>query len=118
MKRRTVLDHDLAEGAMGAWFDGLRMGRVVASRCNACGRVSCPPVRRCRCGGAVSDHPLAGRATIQVRTTGADGDVALVRMDGADTLTLARLDGFGTQMHGTVRASPDAALTLLPEEPG
>jgi uncharacterized OB-fold protein len=117
MKRRTVLDHDLAEGAMTAWFDGLRTGRVMASCCDTCGRVSCPPVRHCGCGGGVTEHPLTGRAVIVARTTGADGDVALVRMKGADTLTLARLDGFAGQMHGIVRASPDAALTLVPEAP-
>jgi uncharacterized OB-fold protein len=115
MKRRTVLDHDLAEGAMAVWFDGLRAGRVMASRCDSCARVTCPPVRRCPCGGPVADIQLPGRAALVVRTTGVDGDAALVRMEGADTLTLALLDGFGTQTQGTVRASAYAALTLVPE---
>ncbi|MGQ0564219.1 MAG: hypothetical protein ACT4OK_04000 [Gemmobacter sp.] len=115
MRRRTVLEHDLAEGAMAPWFGGLRAGRAVASRCAICGRVACPPQRCCDCGGAVTDVTLKGRATVEVRTTGADGDVALVRMDGADTRTLALLDGFGGQVRGMVRASPDGVLILVPE---
>jgi hypothetical protein len=62
-------------------------------------------------------HPLSGTATLCWRTTGSDGDVALVRLDGADTLSLARLDGFDGQTRGRQRADPAPALVLSPEEP-
>ena len=116
MKLALCLDYDLGEGFLGPYLSGLRHGRAVAGRCTACGRVALPPEATCLCGaGAVTAHPLPGWATVIWRTTGQDGDVALVRFDGADTLSLARLDGFGNHRCGRIVASPDAALVIAPD---
>jgi hypothetical protein len=81
--------------------------------------VALPPAATCVCGarGAVP-VVLPGAATVVWRTTGADGDVALVRFDGADGLSLARLDGFGAAGRGVIRADAGGALVLVPEGAG
>jgi uncharacterized OB-fold protein len=117
MKRALTLDYDLGEGFLGPYLEGLRRGTAVAGRCTACGRVAMPPERICPCGARDPvAHPLGGAATVRWRTTGADGDVALVRFEGADTLSLARLQGFADQTHGRIVADPGAGLVLVPKE--
>ena len=116
MKLSVTLDYDLAEGHLGPYLAGLRNGRAVAGVCHACGRVALPPEATCPCGARdFAARPLAGTATVLWRTTGSDGDVALVRFDGADTLSLARLEGFSRQVRGAIAASPDSALVIVPE---
>jgi uncharacterized OB-fold protein len=116
MKRTFTLDYTLGEGFLAPYLDGLRAGAAVASRCAACGRVALPPEPVCDCGGRdAAMITLSGTATIILRTTGADGDVGLVRFDGADSNALARLDGFTDQTRGRVAPSAEAALVLTPE---
>lgn len=116
MKLAVTLEYDTAEGFLGAYLTGLREGRAVARSCDACGRTALPPEATCHCGGKdFSPRPLSGEATIVWRTTGSDGDMALVRFYGADTLSVARLDGFSDQRRGVVAASPDGALVIVPE---
>ncbi len=117
MKIALTLDYDLGEGFLGRYLEGLRRGVAIAGRCTACGRVAMPPERSCSCGAhqAVA-RELDGAATVQWRTTGADGDVALVRFEGADSMSLARLQGFVGQTRGRIVADPGAALVLVPEE--
>jgi uncharacterized OB-fold protein len=116
MKRTLTLDYTLGEGFLVSYLDGLRSGTAVASRCPACGRVALPPEPVCTCG---AHDPvimaLPGLATVLWRSTGSDGDVALVRFDGADSNALARLDGFARQARGRITASAEAALVLIPE---
>lgn len=117
MKLTLTLDYDLGEGFLSAHLDGLRRGEAVAGRCTACGRVAMPPERTCQCGAHDPvAQPLDGGAEVLWRTTGADGDVALVRFDGADTLSLARLAGFGPQARGRIVADPGAGLVLVPKD--
>ena len=116
MKLSLTLDYDLAEGFLGPYLSGLREGRAVAGVCVACHRVALPPEATCPCGARdFVTHTLAGTATVMWRTTGTDGDIALVRFDGADTLSVARLDGFGHQVRGVIAAQPDGALVIGPE---
>jgi uncharacterized OB-fold protein len=117
MKQSLTLDYDLGEGFLAAHLDGLRRGDAIAGCCAACGRVALPPAQTCPCGaqGPVP-RVLDGSATVLWRTTGADGDVALVRFDGADTLSLARLQGFDRQTRGSIAADPGAGLVLVPKD--
>lgn len=116
MKLALTLEYDLAEGFLGPYLSGLREGRAVAGACDACGRTALPPEATCHCGArGFCDRLLSGKAAILWRTTGTDGDVALVRFDGADTLSIARLDGFSGQGRGAVTVSPDSALVIIPE---
>lgn len=116
MKLGLTLAYDMAEGFLGPYLSGLREGRAVAGTCNACGRTALPPEATCLCGARdFSARPLSGKATVLWRTSGTDGDVALVRFDGAETLSMARLDGFSEQQRGVVAASPEGALVIVPE---
>jgi uncharacterized OB-fold protein len=116
MKRRLILAYTLGEGFLAPYLDGLRAGAAVASRCAACGRVALPPEPVCDCGGRdPAMVALAGTATIILRTAGADGDVGLVRFEGAETNALARLDGFSGETRGRIAPSAEAALVLRPE---
>lgn len=72
-------------GARGPYFDGLRQGRAVASRCAECGRCFFPP-RYC-CGSELRWEELPGSGTVVVATNG----FALIAMDGADNLALGVL---------------------------
>ena len=88
-----VLEYKLNAGWLAPYVDGLRDGKLIARQCAACSRTSLPPVRSCICGN--SDglwKTLDGTARILQRTTGTDGDFAMVRFDGADTLTVVALD--------------------------
>jgi uncharacterized protein len=116
MKRTLTLDYTLGEGFLAPYLDGLRSGTAMASRCTACGCVALPPAPVCDCGARdPAMVALAGTATILWRTTGTDGDVALVRFDGADSNALARLDGFTRETRGRIAPSAEAALVLTPE---
>lgn len=116
MTPSITLDYTIGEGFLAHYLDGLRAGQARAGHCTACGRVALPPEPVCPCGGLMAETiTLPGTATLLWRTTGADGDVALVRFDGADSTSLARLDGFADQTQGRLAASPDAALVLVPE---
>ncbi len=98
MKRVLTLDYSLGEGFLAPYLAGLRKGEAQAGRCPACGRVALPPEPVCICGERNPEMVrLSGSATLLWRTTGSDGDVALVRFDGADSNALARLEGFAGQ---------------------
>lgn len=96
MNFALTLEYSLAEGWLAPFVAGLRSGQAVAARCGDCSRISFPPARVCDCGCRSSDWlTLPGTATVAYRTTGADGDFALVRFDVSDTHSVARLDRFG-----------------------
>jgi uncharacterized protein len=116
MKIRLTLDYDLGEGFLAPYLSGLQAGRAVAGRCGACLGVAMPPEATCRCGSRrIEPLALSGKASVLWRTTGLDGDVALVRFDGADTLTVARLEGFAQEVRGVLQARSDHALVVMPE---
>ena len=88
-----ILDYQLNAGWLTPYIDGLQEGKLIAHQCASCSRTSCPPVRSCICGNTDGRwKQLKGTASILQRTTGADGDFAMVRFDGADTLSVVALD--------------------------
>jgi hypothetical protein len=96
MKLTLTLDCEMAEGWLAPFVDGLRQGQALASVCGSCGGASFPPRRACPCGGrATAWATLPGTAEVVLRSAGADGDFALVRLDGAITATVARVSGTG-----------------------
>lgn len=111
-----TLHYRLAPGWLSPWVTALAEGRALAAVCDGCGRVSFPPLRRCRCGRGTWDwRELAGTARILRRSTGADGDFALAAFDGADTRTTVRLLDLGPgAIAGKLRIPPtDAAAAMI-----
>lgn len=127
MTRYTLtLDYDLKAGWLAPFVEGLAQGQAVARACGGCKRVSFPPLRSCGvCGSQDGEWVnLSGRAQIQVRTQGADGDFALVKFEGACGFSAVALkdvsSGAGTAAHittdGQIMPATDGegfGLTLL-----
>ena len=115
-----ILRQDGAEGWLGPYLSGLRAGLAIAGCC-PCGRVSLPPETRCGvCHGPVTAMvTLPGAATLIHRSTGADGDVALVQFDGATTASVAVLRGVEDQTRGMIAPAPAGRphLILTPVAP-
>lgn len=109
-----TLDYALGPGWLAPYVAALLEGRALARRC-ACGHVSFPPLRVClSCGGATADwHDLPGTAHLLFRTTGADGDHALARLDGADTATVMRLEAVPGDAQDARLMPPGGALPRL-----
>lgn len=121
MKLTLPLTYNLAEGWLAPHIRGLWDGIAVASGCSRCDTASFPPQRICPvCRATVTTwRELSGRATVLYRTTGSDGDVALVRFDGAVGAALARVDLLppGVTRGMILPASGDTpALILGPED--
>jgi len=118
MNLDLTLSYDLSPGWLAPYIDGLRAGRAVGARCRTCAKVSFPPLRTCPCGGRETTWAdLPGTATLHYRSTGSDGDFALVAFDGAAALCVARLDGFGPKDRlGIITAAtgPRPGLCLRP----
>ena len=100
--------HSYAEDS--PFFVGLTKGKLLGSRCTACGYTYATPRSHCmECGAPTSWHelPLTGR--VHTYTTCHYGGEAflketpftliLVEFDGADTLFLSRLKGVPTPTH-------------------
>ena len=111
--------HSYAEDS--PFFVALTKGKLLGSRCTACGYTYATPRSHCmECGAPTSWHelPLAGR--VHTYTTCHYGGelflketpftLILVEFDGADTLFLSRLKGVPTPTHpsGAPIAPPDA----------
>ena len=110
MKRQVTLDYTLGAGWLTPWLDGLRDGKAVASTCSACETAYFPPLRNCpSCRENTNGwRTLNGGATVLFRTSGTDGDVAMVRFDGASNACIA-----GHLPEGTTRC----ILTPSTEDP-
>ncbi|MDY6793870.1 MAG: Zn-ribbon domain-containing OB-fold protein [Actinomycetota bacterium] len=113
--------------SVGNWmeyfFDGIKEGKLRASKCPACGRVFLPPRMVCeRCFAKCEDWvKLPETGTVQSFTTahvkvGADGEledlsqpeiIVLVKQDGADTCVAARLEGESASVGMKVKAVLD-----------
>ncbi|MEP3435772.1 MAG: zinc ribbon domain-containing protein [Hoeflea sp.] len=93
MKLTLTLNYTLPEGELSPYFDALRNGRALASRCAGCGWLSFPARVRCeKCGTGTHDWvELSGKARVIFRTDGVAASHALVRFDGADGATLVAL---------------------------
>ena len=101
-----VLRYTCAFGDIAPYFEGLSVGRAVASKCATCRRTWFPP----RLGCCSRKDPtqwttLAGSGRIVAGTNGggtlpfgggpAGEGLALIALDGADNLALGWVDGFG-----------------------
>lgn len=94
ISHKLALGYTLHPGWMAPFVEGLQKGEALARQCERCGSKSFPPHRTCACGGTSADWvALPGTATIQFRTTGSDGDFALVQFDGADTSAVVSVQG-------------------------
>ena len=94
---RVVLDYTYSLGDLQPYFDGLRNGVAMATRCSTCKRTCLPPRLICeRDGNRTSWFQLDGTGTVVALTEQANGDIfALVKMDGADNRVLARVESAG-----------------------
>ena len=93
MRFSIALDYTLPEGGMAPYFDALRAGVALASRCKGCGRISFPPRLVCaECGAEAHDWVrLSGRARVVLRTDALAAAFALARFEGADGTTTVAL---------------------------
>lgn len=110
-----ALDYALQPGWMAPFIQGLQTGAAIARQCGECGSKSFPPQRTCVCGGTKATWvALPGTATIQCRTTGSDGDFALVQFDGAETSAVVRLQGVAPgQTRGRFQVSQGALPKMI-----
>jgi len=119
IEHRLTLDHHLATGWRTPFFAALAEGRALAWRCAGCGRVSLPPLAACACGARAGDWlTLPGTGRVIAATAGSAGRAALVRLDGADTLTLVRLTDpalAGQSCRLVAPAAGPPAATVRPE---
>ncbi|WP_171102391.1 Zn-ribbon domain-containing OB-fold protein [Ruegeria sp. HKCCD7255] len=120
MKHQVSLEYSLAKGWLAPWIEGLRQGKAIASHCKTCGGAQFPPLRLCPDCRTPSDGwvTLSGRAAIQWRTTGADGDFAVAKFEGAHGATVLRSAHLPPDAaHGRLRACPEGPpiLQLEPE---
>ena len=80
-----------------------------------------PPLRSCPTCRLPTDgwRELSGGATILYRTTGADGDIAMVQFDGASSAAIARADALPpTATRAVITASlGDPPILSLKAEP-
>ncbi len=110
LKRQVTLEYTLGEGWLAPWLDGLRAGKAVASTCAACEETQFPPLRQCPTCRQPSDGwvTLDGKATVLFRSQGSDGDIAMVRFDGATSACIARAEALPDGANrGTLAASSD-----------
>ncbi len=118
---------------MERFFDGMREGKLMASRCPGCGRVFLPPRMVCeRCLTRAEDWvelPLTGsvetftEAHVRLAPDGTLEDledpelIAMVRHDGADTCVAARLDApqaaVGMRVEAVLDPGAENVLDLL-----
>ena len=119
IEHQLTLSYRLAPGWMAPFVEGLRQGHAMGRRCQACARVSFPPLRTCPCGGTEADWiRLSGAAKILFRTDGTDGAFGLVRFEGADTNAVCQLE-IGPDETGQLRPSDGPPqLRLGPKEEG
>jgi uncharacterized OB-fold protein len=123
--------------SVGNWmenfFDGMKGGKLLASRCPACGRVYLPPRMICeRCFVKADEWvELPETGTVETYTTAhvkvaENGDlvdleapeiIAMVKHDGADTCVAARLEGgsasVGMRVKAVLNPAAENVLDLL-----
>lgn len=115
MKHRIILDYDLGEGWLAPWINGLRNGRAVASQCQGCNTARFPPLRVCTTCRTPSENwvELSGRANVLIRSSGCDGDFALVHFEGAKGAAVVRAEQLSdTAAHGHLSACPEGPPIL------
>ncbi len=123
--------------SVGNWmeyfYDSLKEGKIMGSKCPACGYVSLPPRMICeRCFTKAEDWvELPATGTVQACTLASvkvaeNGDlvdleapevIAMVKHDGADTCIAARLEGkdasVGMKVEAVIDSGAENVLDLL-----
>ncbi len=123
--------------SVGNWiehfFDGMKEGKIRASKCPSCGRVYLPPRMICeRCFSRADDWvelPVTGtvractKASVKVAENGDMVDlespeiIAMVQHDGADTCIAGRLEAddasIGMKVEAVLNPKAENALDLL-----
>ncbi|MEP6068258.1 MAG: zinc ribbon domain-containing protein [Paracoccaceae bacterium] len=120
ISHHLALDYTLAPGWMTPFVEGVKTGVATGRKCTDCAKVSFPPVRICPCGSTKGTWvALSGQAEITWRTDGADGSFALVRFEGANTLSSVKLiDVDLDTTNGRLAASEgELPMLLLTGEP-
>jgi uncharacterized OB-fold protein len=99
---QIALSYRHAHGWFAPFLEGLARCEAMGTRCPVCGRVWCPPRRRCPDHDVGLDwHRLTGVGTVR-HVTAFEGTmpfqsasrinvVALIRLDGAENAILGRL---------------------------
>lgn len=114
-----ALEYRLATGWRTPFFTALAEGRALGWRCGACGRVGLPPLAVCSCGARTGGWvELPGGGRVVAATAGTAGCAALVRFDGADTLTLARLTDESRAGQRCHLVTPEAGPPIMIVRPG
>ena len=123
MKYQMTLDYTIPFGDLQPYFDALRDGQALASKCDNCGIVAFPARIKCAsCRDAPMQWtPLTGTAHVLFRTDANGGSYALVKFDGADTTsTVALKNPENNTTIGTLVApmgdAPGLWLTLIDTE--
>lgn len=118
---------------METFFEGLRKGKVLGSKCPVCGRVYLPPRMICeRCFVKTEEWvelPASGtvktftRAFVKVAENGelteldATQTIAMVQHDGADTCIAARLESetpfIGMRVEAVIDPGSENVLDIL-----
>lgn len=90
---RIILDYSYSLGELKPYFDTLRNGEALGSKCPECQKVHFPPRLICEDDGTSTEwHQLEGTGTITEITTQANGEsFALIAMDGASNKALGHL---------------------------
>ncbi len=127
--RTSIPFNPVFKWSVGNWmerfFDGMKEGKLLASKCPACGRVYLPPRMICeRCFSKAEEWvelPLTGTveaftaAHVGLAQNGVLEDldqpefIAMVKHDGADTCVAARLDAENAAVGMRVAAVLDPA---------
>ena len=90
-------------GGLNPFFDALKQGRILGSRCTTCGHTSVPPRVNCAADGsemkvlelpptAAVLHITEGAASGLLDNRGDQQTFALVQITGSDNCILARID--------------------------
>jgi len=135
--RASIPFNPVFNWSVGNWmeqfYDGMKEGKILASRCPACGRVYLPPRMICeRCFVKAEEWvelPETGtvetytEAYVKLNLEGKLEDlsspeiIAMVKHDGADTCIAGRLEGSGASVGMRVKAvldpSAENVLDLL-----
>jgi uncharacterized OB-fold protein len=104
LKHTYSIDYIHSYAQDSPFFDGLAHGKLLGSRCTACGYVFATPRSHCmQCGAPTEWHELPLRGRVHTFTTCYFGGEAfldqtpftliLVEFEGADTLFLSRVVG-------------------------
>lgn len=135
--RASIPINPVFNWSVGNWmenfYNGMKEGKILGSKCPVCGRVFLPPRMVCeRCfakADAWVELPATGtveaytRASVKVAENGdlvdleAPEIIAMVKHDGADTCIAARLDGaeaeIGMRVEAVLNPGAENVLDLL-----